>query len=260
MIQKRKKDTFLKKLYPNTKLWLSLAIILIVILINNYWVSGAIMVLGILWTVHDKYTLEFRVIIAAVLLMAVMMFTINGTLNPVCDKTKDPVFVLPILNWKFYKEGLDYAMVYFMRIAPLMVSLFLIFRTMNMTDLGVSMCEAGLSYHASFVFISTFQYLPILGRDMNQIMDAQRARGLDTEGNIIKRFKALIPVMVPVVANSIMKVRDRAIAMESKGFNSENEKTLYRDLEKTKADYIVKWGSIICSICCIIYFIVTKFF
>jgi len=259
MIQEVNKPTFLRKLYPNTKLWLCLAIILIVMLVQNYWISGAIMILGIIWTAHEKYMTEFKVILAAVGLMAVMMFVINGTLNPICDKTKDPVFILPLLNWKFYKEGLDYAVVYFMRIAPLMVALFLLFRTINMTDLGVSMCEAGLPYRASFVFVSTFQYLPVLGKDMNQIMDAQRARGLDTEGNLIKRFKALIPVMVPVVANSIMKVRDRAIAMESKGFNSDGAKTIYRDLQKTKADTIIKWGSIACSVACVAYFIAVKF-
>lgn len=259
MIQKVNKPTFLRKLYPNTKLWVSLALVLVVMLVQNYWISGAIMVVSVVWTVHEKYVTEFKVILFAILLMFVMMFSINGMLNPVCDKTKDPFFILPLLNWKFYKEGIDYAMVYFMRIAPLMASLFLLFRTINMTDLGVAMCEAGLSYHASFIFVSTFQIIPVLGKDMNQIMDAQRARGLDTDGNIWKRFKAFIPVMVPVVANSIMKVRDRAVAMESKGFNAECGKTIYRDLEKSKADAALKIISIVVSAGCVLYWILVRF-
>lgn len=259
MIQEVNKPTFLRKLYPNTKLWMSLALVMFVMLVKNYWISGVIMVVSIIWTAREKYLIEFKVILFAILLMFVMMFGINGMLNPVCDKTRDPLFTLPLLNWKFYKEGIDYAMVYFMRLAPLMASLFLLFRTINMTDLGVAMCEAGLSYHASFIFVSTFQIIPVLGKDMNQIMDAQRARGLDTEGNLWKRFKAFIPVMVPVVANSIMKVRDRAVAMESKGFNAECSKTIYRDLEKTKADAALKIISIAASFACVVYWVVVRF-
>jgi len=188
--------------------------------------------------------------------MAFMMFVINGTLNPVIDYTKDPVYILPLLKWKFYKEGLEYALTYFSRIAPLMAALFLLFRTMNMTDLGIGMFEGGVPYHMSFMFVSTFQTIPVLGKDMNQIMDAQRARGLDTEGNLWKRFKSFLPVMVPVVANSIMRVRDQAIAMETKGFNSTVKKTVYRDLARTKADMILKWGSILAAVGSVIYRIV----
>lgn len=238
---------------------MALGVSFFVLFIQNHWLSFALMLISIGMIVYEKYVLEFKVVVVAILIMAIMMFGINGMLNPVCDKTKDPIFILPLLNWKFYSEGIEYAMDYFMRIAPLMACLFLLFRTMNMTDLGVSMCEGGLPYHASFIFVSTFQIIPVLGKDMNQIMDAQKARGLDTEGNLWKRFKAFIPVMVPVVANSIMKVRDRAIAMETKGFNSEAHKTVYRDLPRTTADTVLKWSSILVAAGSAAYWVAIKF-
>lgn len=129
-----------------------------------------------------------------------------------------------------------------------------------MTDLGIGMYEGGIPYNVSFMFISTFQTIPILGKDMNQIMDAQRARGLDTEGNLFKRFKAFLPVMVPVVANAIMRVRNQAVALETKGFNSTAKKTVYRDLPKTKADYILKWSSIALAVGSIAYRIIKSYF
>ncbi|CRZ35015.1 energy-coupling factor transport system permease protein [Herbinix hemicellulosilytica] len=260
MIQERYKPTFLRKLYPNTKLWMSLGISCAVIFFNNIWFSLAVMILSLIMIAYEKYILEFKVVSISIIIMAVMMFAINGTLNPVNNYTNDPVFILPLLNWKFYKEGLEYALTYFGRIAPLMCALFLLFRTMNMTDLGIGMYEGGIPYNISFMFISTFQTIPILGKDMNQIMDAQRARGLDTEGNLIKRFKAFLPVMVPVVANSIMRVRNQAVALETKGFNSSAKKTVYRDLPKTKADHILKWSSILLSIGSIVYRIIQSFF
>ena len=262
MIQERHKPTFLRKLYPNTKLWMSLGMTVVIIAMANTWFSMAVILVSIIWIFREKFYLEFKVVALAILVMALSMFLVNGTLNPVNDYTKDPVYslTLPFITVRFFREGLNYALVYFRRIAPLMAWLFLLFRTMNMTDLGIAMNEGGLPYRASFIFITTFQTFPQLSKEMHQIMDAQRARGLETEGNLWRRLGSFIPIMVPVVANSIMKVQQQAIALETKGFNAPGAKTVYRDLEKTRWDYFLKWFCIIASIGSIIYRIIVNFF
>jgi energy-coupling factor transport system permease protein len=259
MIQERSKPTFLRKLYPNTKLWISVGLTCAIVFFANAYLSIAILLIGLVWVYQEKYILEFKVLGFTLITLALSMFIINGTLNPVNDFTKDPILILPILNWKFYSEGIAYATKYFLRLTPLSVSLFLLVRTMNMTDLGVAMFEGGLKYRSSFIFISTFQILPVLSKDMQQIMDAQKARGLDTDGNLFSRMKAFLPIMVPVVSNAIMKVQNQAIAMETKGFNSEAVKTVYRDLEYTKMDRILKWSSIIVAITSLLYRIIVQF-
>lgn len=255
MIQTRSKPTFLRKLYPNTKLWMCVGLTVAIIALASTWFSMVIMFGSIFLIFKEKYYLEFKVVAVAILLMALSMFVINGTLNPVNDYTHEPLFsaALPLVRFNFYEEGLLYALVYFRRIAPLMAALFLLFRTMNMTDLGIAMNQGGLPYRASFIFITTFQSLPQLSKEMSQIMDAQRARGLETEGSLWKRFSSFIPIMVPVVANSIMKVQQQAIALETKGFNAPGEKTVYRDLPRTTADRILKWLSIIAAVGSLIY-------
>jgi len=262
MIQERYKPTFLRKLFPNTKLWMSLGLTITIVALGNTWFSMVVLFGSIALIFKEKYYLEFKVVAVAILIMALSMFVINGTLNPVNDYSKPPVFSfsLPLVTFKFYREGLLYALAYFRRIAPLMASLFLLFRTMNMTDLGIAMNQGGLSYRASFIFITTFQTLPQLNKEMRQIMDAQRARGLETEGNLWKRFSSFIPIMVPVVANSIMKVQQQAIALESKGFNVPVKKTIYRDLYRGPADHFLKWLSIIVSIGAIAYRVYSVFF
>jgi len=260
MIQDRHKPTFLRRLYPNTKLWLSLGLSFSVVLFANFYYSMTVLTIGILWLIKEKLYLELKVMLTSVILLALSMFIINGTLNPVNDYTRDPVFILPLLNWKFYEEGLRYGLYYFQRISPLIMSLVLLFRTINMTDLGVSMNEAGLPYRSAFIFVSTFQILPLLEKDMQQITDAQKSRGLDMEGNLMKRIKGFLPIMVPVVSNAIMKVQNQAIAMETKGFNSEAQKTIYRDLERRPIDIILKWLSITLALVSVTYAVYVGFF
>jgi energy-coupling factor transport system permease protein len=260
MIQDRPKPTFLRRLYPNTKLWLSLGLSVSVVFFANFYYSMTILLIGVFWLIKEKFFLELKVMLSAVLLLGLSMFIINGTLNPVNDYTRDPVFILPLLNWRFYEEGLRYGLYYFQRVSPLMMTLVLLFRTINMTDLGVSMNEAGLAYRSAFIFVSTFQILPLLAKDMQQIMDAQKARGLDMEGNLSKRIKGFLPIMVPVVSNAIMKVQNQAIAMETKGFNSEASKTIYRDLERRPVDVYLKWFSITLALASVVYAVVVSFF
>jgi energy-coupling factor transport system permease protein len=232
-----------------------LGLTITVIVLGNTWYSMIVLFGSISLIFKEKYYLEFKVVAVAIILMALSMFIINGTLNPVNDYTQDPLFTVtfPFLAIRFYREGLLYALKYFRRIAPLMSALFLLFRTINMTDLGVAMNMGGLPYKASFIFSTTFQSLPQLNKEMHQIMDAQRARGLETEGSLWKRFSSFIPIMVPVVANSIMKVQQQAIALETRGFNAPAKKTIYRDLKIGAADLVFKWISIGASAGAIVY-------
>ena len=85
-------------------------------------------------------------------------------------------------------------------------------------------------------------------KDLDQITDAQKSRGLQTEGSLVTRFKAFIPIIVPVVANSIVKVQDQAIAMDTKGFNIKCKKTVYRDFVPYKWDPLFKWTGIALSV------------
>lgn len=256
MIQDRKKNTFLKRLYPSTKLYLCLALTLSVILFANNWYSLGVFLAGLALIIYEKFYLEFKIIAVTLTLMFISMFLINGTLFPGNDYTKAPVFVLPLLNIKFYEEGLMRSVAVYRRIAPLMCTLFLLFRSMNMTDLGVAMNQGGLSYRASFVFINVFQIIPVLSKEMTQITDAQRSRGLEMEGNIFTRVKAFAPIIIPVVCNSIMKVQNQAIALTTKGFSSEGKKSIYRELKKGAADYVLIAASVLLTLGSIVYSIV----
>jgi len=60
-------------------------------------------------------------------------------------------------------------------------------------------------------------------------MDAQRSRGMETEGSLFVRAKAFIPLISPVVSSSLINTRERAIALEVRGFDSKNKKTFLRE-------------------------------
>lgn len=252
MLQQRDRSTLLKSMTPGSKLWLALGLILSNILFKNIYFSIAIMLISIIMIVKEKQFTLFKVILVAMAVLFVSMYAIHGSIAPNIDKAVDPV-MFHVFGINYYANGFAYATRYYLRVAPLMCSLFLIFLTMDMADLGALMCHVGIPYRFVFTFIDSFQVITLLNKDMEQIRDAQRARGLNTEGNLIQRFKAFVPIMVPVVANSIVKVQDQAIAMDTKGFNSKCRKTVYRELEYCTLDYVVKTIGIVLTVLAIAY-------
>jgi energy-coupling factor transport system permease protein len=57
--------------------------------------------------------------------------------------------------------------------------------------------------------------------DAFQIMDAQKSRGLEFEkGNILKRVRNMVPILIPLVVNSVIRSGELAEAMESRAYGS----------------------------------------
>ena len=77
------------------------------------------------------------------------------------------------------------------------------------------------------------------------IIDAQRSRGLDTQGNFIKRAGMLVPLVGPLVFGSLVEVEERAIAIEARGFTSKKVKTSLHEIPDRTSDKIVRWILII---------------
>jgi cobalt transport protein len=72
------------------------------------------------------------------------------------------------------------------------------------------------------------------------IMDSQKARGIETEGNVFVRAKALIPIFIPLVLSSIANTEERAITLEARGFSVGEKRTILYDIKETKNDKIMK--------------------
>lgn len=257
MLQERDRSTLLKSINPASKLWLALGLILSNIIIKNLWFSIAIIVISIFFVVREKQFTLFKVLLVTMLVLGGSMLILHGAIAPNIDKATDPV-LFTVFGIRYYAKGFAYATRYIMRTIPLMCALFLLFMTMDMADLAAVMCNAGIPYKFTFTFIDSFQVITLLGKEMEQIKDAQRARGLNMEGNVIQRFKAFMPIMIPVVANSIVKVQDQAIAMDTKGFNAECKKTVYREIIVTPLDRVLKITGIVLAVAGVGYGICTK--
>ena len=83
------------------------------------------------------------------------------------------------------------------------------------------------------------RFIPILLEETDKIMKAQLARGADFEsGNIFKRAKAMVPLLVPLFISAFRRANDLAMAMEARCYRGGEGRTKMKPLIYHKRDYI----------------------
>lgn len=140
----------------------------------------------------------------------------------------------------FYKEGLNYAFGILINIVNILMSFCVLILTTKPSDMIENLVRRGFSPRFGYVFISVFQIIPQMTETMSTITDAQRSRGMETEGKLMVRMKAFIPLIAPVIMSSLINTKERALALEVRGFNSKKKKTFLNDEVKTGADRFIQ--------------------
>jgi energy-coupling factor transport system permease protein len=138
-------------------------------------------------------------------------------------------------------ESLRYAYLTASRIFVMVSSFILFLLSTHPSDLMNDLTRRGLPGTFSYVITSTLQIIPQMQIKANTIIDAQRSRGLETEGGYRQRIKALLPLVGPLVFGSLVEVEERAIAIEARGFTSKLPKTSLREISDSTFDKIARW-------------------
>lgn len=108
-----------------------------------------------------------------------------------------------------------------------------VFQTTSNREIGQALEEKKVNYKVSYVFVSTLNMIDILGKNSQTIMNAQRARGVETEGNLLIRAKAFVPSFIPLILSAITGAEERVLTLESRGFNVQCPKVRVLSLTKS---------------------------
>ncbi|MBA2691149.1 MAG: energy-coupling factor transporter transmembrane protein EcfT [Rubrobacter sp.] len=88
------------------------------------------------------------------------------------------------------------------------------------------------SHEVAMMMTIALRFIPTLDEEAQKIMRAQAARGAEfSEGGLIKRVKAIIPILVPLTVGAFCRADELADAMESRGYRGGEGRTRYRELK-----------------------------
>lgn len=97
----------------------------------------------------------------------------------------------------------------------------------------------GVPYHdIAMIMTIALRFIPTLADELDKIMKAQISRGSDFEtGNLIQKAKSLLPILVPLFISSFRRADELAMAMESRCYRGDINRTKMKVLKYTRADY-----------------------
>lgn len=156
----------------------------------------------------------------------------------------------PLLRvWKLtiYKEGIVTAAFMIVRIMLLVCGTFMLTYTtspLELTD-GIESLLKPLekirvpAHELAMMMSIALRFIPTLIEEADKIMSAQKARGADFDsGNILKRAKALIPLLVPLFISAFRRADELAVAMECRCYHGGKGRTRMRVLRFHSVDWL----------------------
>jgi energy-coupling factor transport system permease protein len=157
-----------------------------------------------------------------------------------------PIASLGPLSLK--QEGVVFAIRSAGRFIMIVGSFLLLTFTTRPDGLMLALNQRGVPGSIAYVILSTMQIVPRFQTKANTILDAQRSRGLETEGNLLVRMRALLPLIQPLLLGSIVDIEERAIALEVRAFGRQGPKTSLLVLEDTGFQRLIRILLILASL------------
>ena len=229
-----KKD-FFKKLYPLTKLYLALALIISAFIIPSHiYDYSMIIICGIIVSFENKLKIYSKRIFLSLFWLFTAIFIIQSLFIPAGEVWLKFGFI------SVYKEGVMKAIGLTSKLTAIVSALTMLTLITPVKDFTLALEKKGLNPKAAFILMLTLQTIPEMKKQADVIMDSQKARGIETDGNVFVRAKALIPIFIPLVLSSIANTEERAITLEARGFSVGEKRTILYDIEETKNDKIMK--------------------
>ncbi|NLJ79370.1 MAG: energy-coupling factor transporter transmembrane protein EcfT [Tissierellia bacterium] len=231
--------TFIHRLDPRIKILISMMYIISLFFINSFYpyifVLGFILLTIIISKVPITFVLKG---LKPLIFIIIITFAINIFL------TKGEVLFM-IGPLTVTKEGLKQAVFMALRLIFLIVGTSLLTLTTSpiaLTD-GIEKLlspfkRIGLPAHELAMMMTiALRFIPTLLEETDKIMKAQMARGADFEsGNIIRRAKSLVPLLVPLFINAFRRADELAIAMEARCYRGGEHRTRLNELQLKRDD------------------------
>ncbi len=245
------KNTIVHKINPINKILYIIAAISIPFILSSKMAAIIFVLVSLVSLILGKVLKKTIPIISFSMIIILTVIIIQGLFRA---GNKTPVLYLGKIV--FYKEGLLFALGIGLNVINILLSFSILVLTTKPSDLIESLVKIGLSPKIGYVLSSVFQIIPQMTATMETITDAQRSRGLETEGKLSVRIKAFIPLISPVVMNSLVVTKERAIALEVRGFTSQAKKSFLNDQEESNGNNILKYVIIAIFILSIVWRVV----
>lgn len=233
-------DSLVHRLDARAKLIITILYIVALFMVKT--ALGYLLMMLFLGLIIVDAKIPFRMLLKSIKpLLFIIIFT--GALN-VFTAAGEPIWSFWVLS--ISKEGIVLAITMALRIILLILGTSMLTYTTSpimLTDaleqLLSPLKKIKLPVHeVSMMMTIALRFIPNLIEETDKIMNAQKARGADFEsGNLLRRAKALVPILVPLFVSAFRRADELAVAMECRCYTGGEGRTKMKVMQMRLPDY-----------------------
>ncbi|MDD2972291.1 MAG: energy-coupling factor transporter transmembrane component T [Lachnospiraceae bacterium] len=234
-------DSIIHRLDSRVKIMATMLFIISLFMVKNFigYIAAGLFLVAIIRISHVPFKFMIKGM-KAILFLLIITVGFNLFLTP-----GEPLITL----WKLTitREGVVLAVSMAIRLSFLIIGSSIMTLTTTPNNLTDGM-EALLNplkkikvpvHEIAMMMSIALRFIPILLEETDKIMKAQIARGADFEsGNLIRKAKNLVPLLVPLFISAFRRANDLAMAMEARCYRGGENRTKMKPLKYYKRDYL----------------------
>lgn len=213
-------DTLLHRLNPIAKLAIAAGIIIATFVADTYPMLLGLLALTLVLGIYAGAIGRLLSILKVLVPVAVIMVLLQTAFVRGGD---------PVVLW-MTTDGLVTGSKAALRLLGVALPLILMLTVTKLNDLSNACVEVlHIPYRYAFTFTTALRFVPLFGEEMNAIMEAQTARGVeyDTKNPVLK-LRLMLPLCVPLLVSSVGKTDATALAAEQRGFYLRTRESSYK--------------------------------
>lgn len=233
-------------------------IIIMIIFITAIFTASNIITISVAFTANIMLIflsrLNFKVILRGVRpLLFIITFTV--AINILWTPGENVLVQFWVI--KITTEGLVYAVMMIMRLITFVTSASILVTYTTSPTAFTDAIERLLNplkkikvpvHEFAMMMMIALRFIPTLIDETDKIINAQKARGADFySGSLIKRAKALIPILIPLIVSAFRRADELATAMECRCYHGGEGRTKMKQLRLAPLDFIALAVTLILS-------------
>jgi energy-coupling factor transport system permease protein len=242
----KEENSYLHRLDIRTKLLVFLCIVVMVFLFNSplYNLVIAVVLLGLVVPARLDLRGIIRTIkpLIAIFLIIIIMTCFTSQPEKFMNDSSRYVFfyLLPDQQIPATLGGLFIGLTYLLRIFLMVFATGIFTMTTPIDDILQLFNKIKAPYELSIVVTTAISFIPTMTAKKDMIFQAQKTRGAGiSKKGIIRQLKAYVPIMIPLITNSILMANNLAVSMMNRGYGANKTWTSLHDIKMNGRDILV---------------------
>ncbi len=233
-------DSPAHRMDPRVKILLTVGYIVIVFLTRGF--IGFAVILAFLLAAARIARIRYSFLLKSIKPL-IFIVALTFILNIFFNRTGEPIFSWWVIT--VTREGLRGAVFLSLRLMLWVMGTSLL--TLTTTPISLTDAIERLmkplkiirfpAHELAMMMTIALRFIPTLLEETDKIMKAQMARGADFEsGNLLKRARAMVPLLVPLFVSAFRRADELAMAMESRCYHGGEGRTRMKILRVGRVD------------------------